>query len=71
MTAKAFFLLALFVGLVAFALWGIWPRKKIKPGPHNNWAQRGGSELFSSLSIVDREETALIVADSGHHGGLL
>ena len=45
--------------LLGFALWAMRPRKRVKPGIHNNWQQRDGTEQFSAPSTVDREETGL------------
>jgi hypothetical protein len=68
MTTHLFFLLAAGACMVAFAMWAMWSRKKVSPGPENNWQQRDGSELYSGNSTVDREETALIIID---HGGII
>ena len=53
MTIKFLLLLALLFGLVVFAVWGMWPRKKLRSGPHNNWQQRDGTEIFSNETHAD------------------
>jgi hypothetical protein len=66
MTVRLVLLLLLGLALVVMALWGMRSRKKVKPGPHNNWAQRDGSELYSGNSIVDQE---ILWAGSDQPGG--
>ncbi|HEX8225311.1 MAG TPA: hypothetical protein VF605_15970 [Allosphingosinicella sp.] len=50
MMAGEFALLALGALLGALAVWALWPRRQPRPGPANNWRQRGGSEIESSKS---------------------
>ena len=47
MTAGDVLLLALGALVGTLALWAMRPRRRPRPGPHNNWRQRSGDELGS------------------------
>jgi hypothetical protein len=67
--AYLFLSLAALIGILAFGIWGMWPRKRLKAGRHNNWAQRDGTELFSDRNTA--EDIASVAARHGHGSGLI
>jgi hypothetical protein len=48
MTAGNIGLLVLGIAMAIFAVWALWPHRRSRPGPKNNWRQRGGEEAGSA-----------------------
>ena len=47
MTAGSLAILGLGMAMAVFVAWALWPRRRARPGPHNNWRQRSGDEVAS------------------------
>jgi hypothetical protein len=50
MSIRLTLLLLLGAGMLALALLGMWPRRKLRAGRQNNWRQRDGTEILSSAT---------------------
>lgn len=48
MTAGSLTVLALGIILAAFAAWALWPRRRLRAGPRNNWQQRSATDVDSA-----------------------
>ena len=41
-------ILALGIAMAAFTAWALWPRRRLRPGPKNNWRQRSADDIESA-----------------------
>lgn len=48
MTVGSLALVALGIAMAAFAVWALWPRRRPRAGPHNNWRQRSATDIESA-----------------------
>jgi hypothetical protein len=45
MTAGSLIVIALGILMAGLTVWALWPRSRPRPGPRNNWRQRGADEV--------------------------
>jgi hypothetical protein len=68
MTIRLFLLLVAGACMLAFAMWAMWPRKKVRAGPENNWQQRDGTEVFSAETDANGGTTDPVTVAIGTGG---
>lgn len=73
MTAGDLALFGLGIAMAAFAAWALWPRRRARAGPHNNWKQRSPTDIESAKTDatggnIPPEDVALGLY-GGHLGG--
>jgi uncharacterized iron-regulated membrane protein len=69
MTTGDLALLCLAVAMAAFTAWALWPRRRLRAGPENNWQQRSATEIDSAKTDATGGNIAPVtVAFFGLHG---
>jgi hypothetical protein len=67
MTAANLALLALCILGAAFTAWALRPRRQFRPGPKNNWRQRGPADIESAKTDATGGNTSPVDVALGLH----
>jgi hypothetical protein len=53
--------------MAAFTVWALWPRRRSRPGPKDNWQQRSATDIESAKTDATGGNTSPVDVALGLH----